>query len=88
MWFEPGYDIIRPYHNGEYVKEVECKQMRIGDSMEFQLDMVKKTCEIIHNKKSLGIVFKDLPNEIIPVCSNYDSDYSASIHFVDGVFRR
>ncbi len=64
----------------------EGKKPKKGDRFGFRHNLKDGTCEILWNNLNLGIIFKNLPNEIIPAMSNgRDGPCKAKIRFVEGI---
>ncbi len=62
--------------------ETACK---VGDIFRFKIDFDKRTCEIFQNGVSCGgAIFKDIPDEIIPVVSKTFGGQIGEIRFVEG----
>ncbi len=64
--------------------ELNCVKIAVGDRFRFKINMEKKTCEVFHNGKNLGVIFKDLPTEISPAISSTAFAHKGEIRFVDG----
>ncbi len=56
---------LYPYTNGKRFADLK-GAIAPGDSFTFCLNMKDNTCEVSHNGKSLGVIFRDLPSEISP----------------------
>jgi len=83
--FRSGFDHMDAYINGtrhDNVVKVEGERMKNGDVVEFVINFEEKTCKIFHNKLDLGVVFRDIPNLIIPAVSNADGGEHGDFEFV------
>ncbi len=75
------------YSQGKRDTSLNCTKIVVGDRFGVKLNMKEKTCEVLHNGKNLGVVFRDLPSEVSPaVSSGYNQ--KGKIRFVKGRRRR
>ena len=52
-----------------------------GDKIYFIIDTIGKTCIVYHNSYNLGIIFKDIPMNIVPAISNGENPMDCTVQF-------
>ncbi len=72
------------YSNNKAFTTLNSTKVVPGDRFGFKFNFKDKTCEILHNGKNFGVVFKDLPSEISPAVSSCNSPHKGKIRFVSG----
>ncbi len=72
------------YSQGFSSRTLKCQKIVVGDRFGVKLNMKEKTCEVLHNGKNLGVVFRDLPSEISPAVSSASANHKGRIRFVKG----
>ncbi len=72
-----NWNVLLPRWNGRRIEDLKCVKIAVGDRFGFKINTEKKTCEVFHNGKSLGVVFKDLPTEISPAISSTSKSHNS-----------
>ncbi len=78
---------LSPHSNDKAFTTLNCAKMVPGDRFGFKFNLKEKTCEILHNGKNFGVVFRDLPSEISPAISaagDTSRAHKGKIRFVGG----
>ncbi len=75
---------LTPQSNNKGCTKLNCTKVVPGDRFGFKFNFKEKTCEILHNGKNFGVVFKDLPSEISPAVSSASKPHKGKIRFVSG----
>ena len=72
-----------PYIKGVTKGVIKLKHTtKKNDRFAFKVDMKKHTCEVMHNNYSLGVVFQDIPIQIVPMVSNAEVSMDCTVQFV------
>ncbi len=84
-----GWDSCKAYHKNKetVVKLPNAQKTKKGDRFGFQVNTETRTCELFYNGVSLGIIYENLPEEIIPAMSAASGAHAGSIRFLKGVKR-
>ncbi len=82
-----GATSIRPYHNNKSLGSEKCSSLKEGVPLLFKVDFDKKEVSFSCGEDHLGVLFSDIPEELIPAMSEAGGGHAGSIRFVKGVKR-